>query len=148
MMDWTIGALLLVVGAIVGFFIAKYFLTQSESSKKASQNAISEREMLTEQALIHVASTRKMLDEIHRHGADLKDQLDAYEDLLVNSKQAKDGESFNFYGDQAMTFLQNKQREVRAPKKEAGFQPPDYSEGASGLLNGEQSNKTENEQKS
>ncbi|MCY7294810.1 ZapG family protein [Alteromonas sp. a30] len=147
-MDWTIGALLLVVGAIVGFFVAKYFLTQSNTSKKVSHNAISEREMLTEQALIHVASTRKMLDEIQRQSGALKSQLDAYEDLLVSSKQVKDGESFNFFGDQAMTFLKNQQKEAKPVSSNAGFQPPDYSEGASGLLKGGQQNQTENEQKS
>lgn len=133
-MDWIVGSLLLAAGAIVGFFVGKYFLTQSKTTKNESQNAISEREMLTEQALTHVSSTRKMLEEIQRQSNNLQAQMDAYEDLLYQAKHAKDGDSFKFFGDHATTFLRNQQKAVKHNTVETGFQPPDYSDGSSGLL--------------
>lgn len=147
-MDWIVGTLLLVVGTIVGFFAAKYFLTQSKSTKNESQNSISERELLTEQALIHVANSRRMLEEVQRQSHALQAQMDAYEDMLMQTKLAKDGDSFKFFGEHATTFLRNQQKEVKPSTVETGFQPPDYSDGASGLLKTPGSSSSENETKS
>jgi len=57
-MDWIIGLSLIIVGAIVGFFAAKYFLTQSKAEVEQSKSAISERELLTEHALIHASYSK------------------------------------------------------------------------------------------
>ncbi|UAA38436.1 DUF1043 family protein [Paraneptunicella aestuarii] len=143
-MDWLVGILLVVVGAIVGFFVAKYFLTQSGKAKTKSHTEQSERELLTEQALIHVSHSRKMLEEIQRQSNALQAQMDAYEDIIIQTKGMKDGDSLPFFSDQATTFLRSKQKEVKTTSQDIGFQPPDYSQGNSGLFG---SSKTESERK-
>lgn len=134
-MDWLIGILLIVAGAIVGFFAAKYFLTQSNKAQSAAQSEKSEAELLAEQALIHVSHSRKMLEEIQRQSNALQSQMDAYEDILIQSKHSKDGESMPFFSEQATTFLRTKQKEVKPASVATGYQPQDYSEGSTGLLN-------------
>ena len=143
-MDWIIGLSLIIVGAIVGFFAAKYFLTQSKAEVEQSKSAISERELLTEHALIHVSDSRKLLEDIQRQGSALQAQLDAYEELLIQARHAKDGDSFKFFGDHAMTFLRNQQKEAKNNVKQAEMQPADYSSGSSGLLRDGKSDSSQN----
>lgn len=143
-MDWIIGLLLIIIGAIVGFFAAKYFLTQSKAEVEETKSAVSERQLLTEHALVHVSDSRKFLEEIQRQGSALQAQLDAYEELLIQARHAKDGDSFKFFGDHAMTFLRNQQKEAKSSAHRPDMQPTDYSSGSSGLLRDGKSDSSQN----
>lgn len=123
-----------IVGAIAGFFTAKYFLTQSKAEVEQSKSAISERNLLAEHALLHVADSRKLLEDIQHQSSALQSQLDAYEELVIQARHAKDGDSFKFFGDHAMTFLRNQQKEARNHLHQTDMQPADYSAASSGLL--------------
>jgi len=143
-MDWIIGLSLIIGGAIVGFFAAKFFLTQSKAEVEQSKSAISERNLLAEHALLHVSDSRKLLENIQHQSSTLQSQLDAYEELLVQARHAKDGDSFKFFGDHAMTFLRSQQKELKSNLHQTGMQPPDYSSASSGLLRNGKSDSPKN----
>lgn len=135
-MDWLVGISLLLVGAVIGFFTAKHFFTQSEADNKQQNAEKTEKEIFSEQASIHVTESRNLLLRIQQQCNQMQSQIDSYEELIAQQKQAPQGEQVEYFGEQAALYLRNKKKEVKAEKVSTDYQPRDYSEGSSGLFTG------------
>ena len=63
-MDWLVGLLLLLVGGIIGFFVAKFVSKekQSESDKAISEKTI--QELMNQQAAMHVQETKQIAEKL------------------------------------------------------------------------------------
>ena len=135
-MDVLIPLALLVVGLIIGFFVARYMYAgehTATSSKQAEQNI---KELMSQQADHHVYQTRQAIDAIEKQCLALKQQVADYETLLTQSED--DSPRVPFYGEQATTYLRNniKGREKAKAATVADTQPRDFANTGSGLFVG------------
>lgn len=135
-MDWIVGVLLLIAGAVIGFFVAKYVFTQSQSNKSNKENEETVKEVLAQQAASHLNQSRVMVDAMMRECDKLRQQMDEYEDLLRRQTQSDDGEKLNYFGEHATAIIRNQQSAQRRQSDQSDVQPRDFSMGGSGLFDG------------
>ncbi len=136
-MDVLIPVALLIVGLIIGFFVARFMSSRdgaSNSSKQAEQNL---KELMSQQAVHHIHQTRQAIDSIEKQCQALKQQVADYETLL-NQGDDEDAPSVPFYGEQATSYLRNniQGREKTKPVTVAETQPRDFANVGSGLFVG------------
>lgn len=133
-MDWIVGLLLLLVGAVIGFFVAKYVLTNNHSNKSQQSSEQTVKQIMAQQAATHLTQSRLVVDTLQHECDKLREQMDAYENLLNAETQTEGNESLSYFGEHATVYLRNQQtRQKRAPSS-AEFQPKDFSSGSSGLF--------------
>jgi uncharacterized membrane-anchored protein YhcB (DUF1043 family) len=135
-MDWLIGLLLLVVGGILGFFVAKYV---SSESGKAPENAEKEQtiqELMSQQAAIHVQEAKLITENIIAQSTTLKQQIEDYEQLVISQQAGPEGSSLNYFGEHTTAYLRNKSTTPVREKSSADVQPLDFSSQSSGLFSG------------
>ncbi|MDC0601992.1 YhcB family protein [Aliiglaciecola sp.] len=132
-MDWIVGVLLLVVGMILGFFIAKFILEQklAEQESKSSDNTL--KEMLAQHAADHLSQSREIVSSLQTRCEDLSEQLDAYENVL-NASQADNSENLTFFGEHATVFIRHQQAKQKRKRETPEFQPRDFSGESTGLF--------------
>lgn len=139
-MDVLIPLALLVVGLIIGFFIARFMYAKDGSSKAAKQAEQNVKEIMAQQAEHHLHQTRQTIESVESQCQALRMQVEEYENLL---KQGIDDESDSvpFYGEQASTYLRNnlKNREKSSDNSVQGLQPKDFANTGSGLFVGSNS---------
>lgn len=135
-MEWLVGLLLLLVGGIIGFFVAKYFSQekQVESDKAASEQTI--QELMHQQAAMHVQETKQIVDKLIDQSSSLKQQLENYEQLLISQQAGPEGSSLNYFGEHTAAYLRNKSPKPSREKSNAEIQPLDFSSQSSGLFSG------------
>ena len=135
-MDWFVGLLLLLVGGIIGFFVAKFFskTKQNVSVKAESEQTI--HELMNQQAIMHVHETKQLAESLIAQSATLKQQVENYEQLLINQNTGPDGSSMNYFGDQTDTYLRKINRKPAREKSSSDVQPLDFSSQSSGLFSG------------
>lgn len=133
-MELIIGILSGLVGAAIGFFAAKYFFTQSSQANKSSQEQRSQQEKLTGEALNHITHSKKLVDEIARQSQALQGQIQSYESALIQLRGTKDADSLPFFSAQATEFLRTKQQGAQLQPVDASFQPPDYTEAQTAVI--------------
>jgi uncharacterized membrane-anchored protein YhcB (DUF1043 family) len=142
-MDWLVGLLLLLVGGIIGFFVAKYFSQekQSVSDKAAGEQTI--QELMHQQAAMHIQETKQIAEKLIAQSATLKQHVENYEQLLINQQAGPEGSSLNYFGEHTTAYLRNKSTKPTREKSSADIQPLDFSSQSSGLFSGheETSNK-------
>lgn len=136
-MDWIIGLALLVVGGIIGFFIARHLYTAAASAAAANQQEQSTRNVMSQQALHHIHNSRQTLEQIMRECDTMKNQLDTYEGMM-EERPSDNADEFklNFFGDQASEYLRNKQASEKRAASSADVQPKDFAGESSGLFVG------------
>ena len=140
-MDWIIGLLLLTVGVIIGFFVAKHLAsTSSEQNNQELETTI--KQVLAQQASQHIHESRSVLDNIEQQCADLREQLHNYEHLL-QEQATDDKQQLAFFGDQASAYLRNKQPKKKEQSNKTDYQPLDYSAESSGLFDGTKNQQSE-----
>ena len=133
-MDWVVGLLLLLVGAVIGFFVAKYVLANNHSKQSSQSSEQTIKQIMAQQAATHLTQTRLVVDTLQQECDKLREQMDAYEDLLTAETQTEGSDSLSYFGEHATVYLRNQQaKQKRAPSK-AEFQPKDFSSGSSGLF--------------
>lgn len=135
-MDWLIGVLLLVVGIVIGFFVAKYVYTDKSESSQTSQKEQTLRDILTQQSQAHIDETRKIAGQFEHYSQALGYKLDAYEKLLNSHKTGMQGTSLSYFGEHASPFLQREDKKISRVKNTADVQPLDFSNEGSGLFSG------------
>lgn len=139
-MDVLIPLALLVVGLIIGFFVARFMYAKDGNSKAAKQAEQNVKEIMAQQAEHHLHQTRQTVESIESQCQALRMQVEEYESLL---KQGTDDEkdSVPFYGEQASTYLRNnlKNREKSSDNSVQGLQPKDFANTGSGLFVGSNS---------
>ncbi|WP_018982726.1 ZapG family protein [Salinimonas chungwhensis] len=138
-MEVLIPLALLVVGLIIGFFVARYVYTRDGSDKSVKQAEKNVKEIMGQQAEHHFHQTRQIVDSLENQCQSLRMQLEEYEGLLKNES---DDDSVPFYGEQASAYLRNNLhgREKSKVKTVSGSsQPRDFAGASSGLFVGTES---------
>ena len=135
-MDWLVGLLLLIVGGIIGFFVAKIV---SKDKRRTIDKAASEQtiqELMNQQAAEHIHETKQIAEKIIAQSAALKQQVEAYEQLLISQQARPEGSSLNYFGEHTTAYLRNKSTKPTREKLSADIQPLDFSSQSSGLFSG------------
>lgn len=135
-MDWIIGLLLLIVGGIIGFFVAKFVLENKNAQQASQAKEQTIKEIMAQQASTHLRESRVVVNALQQQCDNLREQLDAYEGLLQEDTQSDGANKLNFFGEHAAVYIRNTQN-VQKPKREPSeFQPQDFSSESSGLFDG------------
>lgn len=143
-MDWLIGLLLLGVGGIIGFFVAKYFNEDNKEANSADQNEKTVQELMSQQAAMHVQESKKIVENLLSQSQNLKQQIDNYEQLLLNQNAGPKGSSLNYFGEHTSAYLRHKSIEPSREKSNADIQPLDFASQSSGLFSGNEKPKVQN----
>ena len=135
-MDWLIGLLLLVVGGIVGFFVAKYVNGENGKSPENAENEETIQELMSQQAAMHIQETKKIAANLITQSTTLKQQIENYEQLVISQQAGPEGNSLNYFGEHTTAYLRNKTTTPAREKSTADVQPLDFSSQSSGLFSG------------
>lgn len=142
-MDWVIGILLLLCGAVIGAFIGIFF-AKRQTGKSSGLHVEKEiKTMLSEQGLIHVNECRQVLETMEQQSAQLKQQLDHYETLLSQTDDDEASPQLRYFGDQASAYLRNQGKPRKQQNQAPEHQPRDYPAASSGLFSGNTSDNDE-----
>lgn len=135
-MDWIVGVLLLAVGIIIGFFIAKFFADKKLAEETAKIKDSSLQEIIAQHTADHLSETRAIVASLQTKCEDLAHQLDAYESVVNASKEQNGNEKLSYFGEHATAFIRHQQDKQKRKPTQAEFQPRDFSSGSSGLFDG------------
>ena len=136
-MDVLIPLALLVVGLIIGFFVARYIYSKSSSKQAVEIAEKNVKEMLAQQSDHHIHQTRQSLSAIESQCQTLRQQVEEYESLLSQNMD-EDTPKVPFYGEQASTYLRNNlhKEEKHTSPHVSDTQPRDFANEGSGLFVG------------
>lgn len=135
-MDWLIGVLLLVVGLVIGFFVAKYVYDGKAASSQATQKEQNLRDIMAQQSQAYVDDTRKIAEQFEQYSQALNENIDAYEKLLNSKNSAPQGINLSYFGEHASVYLQRENTKKSRDKDTSDVQPLDFSDQGSGLFSG------------
>lgn len=135
-MEWIIGSTMLVLGLGLGVFIGKYLFSPKQNNVEEVEKTKSEKQLIAEQANLHISETQSALSKIKEQCQQLDEQLQHYQTVIDETTQEKEANQLEYFSQQASLHLKTQKK---APKKErkTDYQPLDYSEGQSGLFAGE-----------
>lgn len=135
-MDWLIGIVLLVAGIGIGIFVGKTLFEPKRPTANEEAKEKSEKQLIAEQANIHISETQSALGKIQEQCAVLAEQLNHYQLIIDETTTDKELNQLEYFHQQATLHLKTQKKE---PKKERNtdYQPLDYSEGQSGLFAGD-----------
>ncbi|MBC3765259.1 ZapG family protein [Neptunicella marina] len=136
-MDFITGLLLLIIGAVVGFFAAQFWLNKQNNADKEKNVENTIRDILLQQTQIHVAESRQVLTSIEQKCQALRNQLEHFEHNVSEMQNQPEDGKLAFFGEQANVYLRHNVTKSKPEKTSADYQPLDYSAGNSGLLNSE-----------
>ena len=135
-MDWIVGLLLLVCGAVIGFFAARYSLNKSGDKQSGMAMEQDIKRLMSEQAAIHISECRQMLATIDQQSEMLKSQMENYESLLTQVDTEQDKPQLNYFGEQASAYLRNQSKKQQPVSQTTDYQPRDYANAGTGLFKG------------
>jgi len=143
-MEIIIPLSLLIVGAIIGFFAARYWYGRGPSQATIQQAENDLKALLAQQAEHHVYQSRQLIDTVEKQCEAMKEQLDNYESLL-RPDEATQKPEVPFYGEHASTYLRNTlNRDAKLHKASStDTQPRDFAAAGSGLFAGDPLKQTE-----
>lgn len=140
-MDWLIGVLLLLVGAVIGYFVAKFVNERNLSTKKASKSEETFKELVAQQASMHIQESKQIAQQIRQQAEALNLQIHNYEQLIVNLNSTEDATSMNYFGEDAAAYLRHTPNQQNNKKTNTDFQPLDFASQGSGLFSGSEEKK-------
>lgn len=134
-MEILISLGLLVVGLIIGFFVARYMYTERNASAAAKSAEQSVKAVMTQQAEHHVFQTRQTLQGLQHQIDVLNEQLGEYETQVQPSEESDGVPKMTFFGEQATAMLRNSSK-VKSNQKSSKSeeQPRDFANSGSGLF--------------
>lgn len=137
-MEIFISIALLIVGAVIGFFAAKYWYGKGASKTSVEQAEQELKALLAQQAEHHVFQSRQFVDGVEKQCRDMREQLDNYEKLLTPN-QTEAQPAVPFYGEHASNYLRNTlNRDAKLHKASStDTQPRDFAAAGSGLFVGQ-----------
>lgn len=147
-MDILIAIALLIVGAVIGFFAARFWYTKGQSQTTVKQAENDLKALLAQQAEHHVFQSRQLVETVEKQCQALKEQLNNYESLLTPD-EASQKPTVPFYGEHASTYLRNtlNQDAKLHQASSTDTQPRDFADAGSGLFVGQaESPKNEDKQ--
>ncbi len=137
-MSWIIGILLVAVGAIVGFFVAKYWLGNHTDQAQLTEEVTQTKQQLQDyrgEVAEHLATAQALVEQLE----DTQDKLKTY---LTHSaeflQREQEQPSLPFFDEEMVRELRmanTTQPEKRRVYKETHDLPRDYSDEQSGLFN-------------
>jgi len=139
-MDWLVGILLLVVGGIIGFFVAKFVSEKQPSVTEKASGEQTVRELMTEQANSYLLQSKQIVQKIEDQSQALKQQLEAYEALLTVRPESNETGGQHYFGEHASNYLRHKSAKQTRNKSSSEVQPLDFSSQSSGLFSGNKDN--------
>ncbi len=145
-MDWLVGMLLLVAGAVIGYFVARYFNQDEQKTQNQAEHEQTIQQLMVQQATEHLHQSKKIAEEMTQKTAALNEQITNYEQLLIKQKSGAEDSQLNYFGEHASTYLRNKDKTPSREKSNADIQPLDFASESSGLFSGAngQDNKQQN----
>ena len=138
-MDWLIGILLLLVGAIIGYFVAKFVNERKLSTDDSVQNEQTAKEIMAQQASEHIQTSKQILQNLAQQADALNQQIASYEQLIDGLNANQNNTSINYFGEHASQYLRHSSRATQVEKNTSDFQPLDFSGQSSGLFSGKES---------
>ena len=135
-MDWLIGVLLLLVGGIIGYFVAKYFSKGDSTETERAENAQTVKELMTQQATEHLHESKVIAEQLNQQSAALLEQITRYEQAIIDQNSGAADNQLNYFGEHTSTYLRNKGASPSREKSTANVQPLDFSAEGSGLFSG------------
>lgn len=137
-MDWLVGLLLLLVGGVIGFFVAKFVNKEQLNESDKSESVVTIQELMHQQAAMHIQETKQIAEKLMAQSASLQQQVDNYEQLLISQQAGPEGSSLNYFGEHTTAYLRNKSAKPARQKSSADIQPLDFSSESSGLFSGQE----------
>jgi uncharacterized membrane-anchored protein YhcB (DUF1043 family) len=135
-MDWLVGLLLLLVGGIMGFFVAIFFTKKKQLASGTTESEQTIQELLSQQAAVHIQETKQIAENLIAQSATLKQQIEDYEQRLITQQEGPEGSSLSYFGEHTTAYLRNKSTKPVREKSSADIQPLDFSSQSSGLFSG------------
>jgi len=142
-MDWLIGLLLVVAGALIGFFAARhYFKEHSDSAEMAAKMEESRQqfEAYRRDVVEHLETARHLSSQVNEVQHKLNDFLENSQNLLEQDKEWQ--QPLPFFSEDTMRQLRNQsalEKDRRDDDSESTEAPPrDYSAPGSGLFSSQQ----------
>ncbi|MCH8501263.1 MAG: YhcB family protein [Aliidiomarina sp.] len=139
-MDWLLGILLLIAGAIIGFFIARFYLSQTGESAQLKAEVDATREHFTayrKDVVEQLTTARQLASEV----TDIQHRLNLFlQDSQNLLEQEKDWQqTLPFFSEDTMRSIRqsnilNKERREDSELDDGVEMPRDYSEPGSGLF--------------
>lgn len=137
-MDAIIGILLVLAGAVFGFFVARYWLKEHSDEARLTEEVQQSREQLAayqQEVAEHFSTASALVEQLEETQDKLKAYLQHSSELL---QQEQAQPSLPFFAEDTMRQLRmasKLQNDSRQAKNESAEQPPqDYSEKKSGLF--------------
>ncbi|RUO62462.1 YhcB family protein [Pseudidiomarina insulisalsae] len=137
-MNAIIGILLVLAGAVVGFFVARYWLKEHSDEARLNAEVQQSREQLAsyqQEVAEHFATATALVEQLEETQEKLKAYLNHSSDLLQREQTQP---SLPFFAEDTMRQLRmasQLQKDSSKGKQETAEQPPrDYSEKKSGLF--------------
>jgi hypothetical protein len=143
-MEWLISILLLLVGGIIGYFVAKFVNERKLLTNEDTANEQTLKELMIQQATIHVRESKQTVQNLTQQAAALTQQINDYEQLIINLSTTETAASLNYFGEQADAYLRQNSKAPSKNKTLTDFQPLDFASQGSGLFSGTKENKSSN----
>ncbi|HAE89945.1 MAG TPA: DUF1043 domain-containing protein [Idiomarina baltica] len=144
-MDWLIGILLVAVGAIIGFFVARYLFGLRSGGDLEEQVEKSQKQLADYQREVaeHFATANALVEQLEETQDKLKNYLAHSADLLQKNEAQSD---LPFFSEDTMRQLRvassmNKDYRSTHSSEEANQVPKDYTDQRSGLFTENESSK-------
>ncbi|CAB0150529.1 hypothetical protein PSI9734_00968 [Pseudidiomarina piscicola] len=137
-MDAIIGILLVLAGAVFGFFVARYWLKEHSDEARLNEEVKQSREQLAayqQEVGEHFSTASALVEQLEETQEKLKAYLQHSSELL---QQEQTQPSLPFFAEDTMRQLRmasQLQKDSKQSQKESAEQPPrDYSDKQSGLF--------------
>ncbi len=143
-MTWLIGLGIFILGLAVGFIAAKLLLVP-EANKQVLAEHLAEsqqaQDSLKNELATYLVTVQSSFEQLSEQAKKAAEQAQTYNDKLA--KAGEEEEIIPYFGKETSEELRNTQRNIplskQLEKTDANNAPLDYSEGSSGLLEGEKS---------
>ncbi|MGM0480830.1 MAG: YhcB family protein [Pseudomonadota bacterium] len=137
-MSWIIGALLVLVGAIIGFFLARFWLSSGSSGELENQVEQSQKQLANYQREVaeHFATANALVEQLTETQTKLQSYLNQSSELLQQNGVQND---LPFFSEDTMRQLRvansvNKDYRSGQRDNDSDQAPRDYTEQRSGLF--------------
>lgn len=140
-MSWIIGVLLVIVGAIIGFFVAKFWLSNRSSGNLESQVEQSQKQLADYQREVaeHFATANALVEQLAETQDKLQNYLQQSADLLQQNGAQDDLPFFSEDTLRQLRVANSVNKDYRSGQNDDNSQqaPRDYTDQRSGLFESE-----------
>jgi uncharacterized membrane-anchored protein YhcB (DUF1043 family) len=137
-MEWFIGVLLLLVGIVIGFFVARFISIDDTADKEVpSEGELTIKELMAQHANSHILESKKIAQLLEQQTLELNQQIEAFEQVISADSSNAEDHGLNYFGEHASAYLRNKGAKKIRAKSTANVQPLDFSSHSSGLFSGD-----------